>query len=154
MSEVPSTITAALREQRERISAAVRDFLEQANARGIKPDPFGHIVYKRERGGGLPPETIRVTTEGVVHYEGEASSLESGFANGLPFYVMDGTLHRGAFPPPEVVGDGVPEAAVREAGDFLIDVLTRYLDAGSQPPPATPRGATAGARGWRRLFGG
>jgi hypothetical protein len=129
MTSTSAAITTALRENGERASGGVRSFVEDAQARRLSPTGMGYIIYRVERTDRLAPETIRLRPErGSVYYEGESASLP--YAEGLPFYVMDGRLWAGGFPPPGVVGEERSLAAIVAAVDLLRDLLTRYLDTG------------------------
>src|SRR4051794_19148446 len=75
-------IAEALQHQGELVSGVVRSFLEQARSGGLEPTPFGYLLYRYEPGDGLPVQAIRLTAEGVLHFDGEAGSLGDGFADG------------------------------------------------------------------------
>jgi hypothetical protein len=93
---------------------------------------MGYIIYRVERPDWVAPETIRLRPEdGSVYYEGGSASLLNAYADGLPFYVMDGRLSPGQFPPPEVVGEERTLASITGAVDLLGSLLTQYLETGS-----------------------
>jgi hypothetical protein len=132
MAEASETVAAALQQSGERVSAVVRRFIDEANARGQSPTDMGYIVYRVERSDRPYPETIRLRPkDGSIYYEGESASALDDYVGGLPFYVMDGRLVAGRYPPPEVVGVERTVAAITEAAELLSRLLDEYLETGT-----------------------